>query len=194
MMDAHPDEVRIAFDGDAVLFSDEAERVFQAKGLDAFQAHEADHAAKPLPPGSVQAAAGGAAPAAAIDCRSVADARAHGARHRAQRPAHERAIRTLMDWNIDDRRGDVPGRPARRARSCAKFEPDFFFDDQTRHVESASRARSVGPRAARRGQRGQAEGHMKMSAAGPPQGANGSPSGGSAAADSENEAASVGVH
>ncbi len=35
---------------------------------------------------------------------------------------------------------------------------------------------------------------MKMSAAGPPQGANGPPSGGSAAADSENEAASVGVH
>jgi 5'-nucleotidase len=28
--DAHPNEVRIAFDGDAVLFSDEAERVFQA--------------------------------------------------------------------------------------------------------------------------------------------------------------------
>ena len=35
--DAHPDEVRIAFDGDAVLFSDEAERVFQSQGLDAFQ-------------------------------------------------------------------------------------------------------------------------------------------------------------
>lgn len=38
--DAYPDEVRIAFDGDAVLFSDEAERVFQAQGLDAFQQHE----------------------------------------------------------------------------------------------------------------------------------------------------------
>jgi len=37
---AHPDEVRIAFDGDAVVFSDEAEQVFQRAGLDAFQAHE----------------------------------------------------------------------------------------------------------------------------------------------------------
>ncbi|MDP4623194.1 MAG: 5'-nucleotidase, partial [Hydrogenophaga sp.] len=46
--DAHPHEVRIAFDGDAVLFSDEAERVFQAEGLSAFQAHEASKAALPL--------------------------------------------------------------------------------------------------------------------------------------------------
>ena len=36
----YPNEVRIAFDGDAVLFSDEAEQVFQAQGLDAFQQHE----------------------------------------------------------------------------------------------------------------------------------------------------------
>ena len=48
---AHPHEVRIAFDGDAVLFSDEAERVFQHGGLDAFQAHEVEHAELPLPDG-----------------------------------------------------------------------------------------------------------------------------------------------
>jgi len=47
--DAWPNEVRIAFDGDAVLFSDEAERVFQSEGLDAFQAHEHSKAALPLP-------------------------------------------------------------------------------------------------------------------------------------------------
>ena len=44
----HPHEVRIAFDGDAVLFSDEAERVYQAEGLSAFQQHEKDHATQPL--------------------------------------------------------------------------------------------------------------------------------------------------
>ena len=37
---AHPGEVRIAFDGDAVLFSDESERVYQDAGLAAFHAHE----------------------------------------------------------------------------------------------------------------------------------------------------------
>ncbi|MFA7667456.1 MAG: 5'-nucleotidase, partial [Burkholderiaceae bacterium] len=47
----HPHEVRIAFDGDAVLFSDESERVFRADGLDAFQRHESDRAGLPLPPG-----------------------------------------------------------------------------------------------------------------------------------------------
>src|SRR5947207_4966304 len=47
----HASEVRIAFDGDAVLFSDEAERVFQKDGLDAFTHHETLHALKPLPPG-----------------------------------------------------------------------------------------------------------------------------------------------
>jgi 5'-nucleotidase len=47
----HPHEVRIAFDGDAVLFSDEAERVFQAEGLSAFQQHEKDKADQPLSAG-----------------------------------------------------------------------------------------------------------------------------------------------
>ncbi|MDO8458824.1 MAG: 5'-nucleotidase, partial [Burkholderiaceae bacterium] len=46
--DAYPHEVRIAFDGDAVLFSDEAERVYQAEGLRAFQKHETDKAQQPL--------------------------------------------------------------------------------------------------------------------------------------------------
>ena len=47
----YPNEVRIAFDGDAVLFSDQAERVYQKDGLDAFQKHERKHSSKPLPPG-----------------------------------------------------------------------------------------------------------------------------------------------
>ena len=48
----HAGEVRIAFDGDAVLFSDEAERVYQRDGLDAFTRHETVHALRPLPPSS----------------------------------------------------------------------------------------------------------------------------------------------
>src|SRR5688572_22203042 len=47
----HSDELRIAFDGDAVLFSDEAEQVYQKDGLDAFTRHETTHALRPLPPG-----------------------------------------------------------------------------------------------------------------------------------------------
>src|SRR5437588_6778717 len=50
----HADELRIAFDGDAVLFSDEAERVYQRDGLDAFAKHEAMNATQRLPRGPVQ--------------------------------------------------------------------------------------------------------------------------------------------
>src|SRR5436305_1216604 len=45
------EEIRIAFDGDAVLFSDEAERVYQQEGLEKFLAHEQQNARKPLPDG-----------------------------------------------------------------------------------------------------------------------------------------------
>jgi 5'-nucleotidase len=49
--DAHPNEVRIAFDGDAVLFSDEAERVYQAQGLAGVSASRERKATQPLPDG-----------------------------------------------------------------------------------------------------------------------------------------------
>src|SRR5436190_925031 len=48
----HAEELRIASDGDAVLFSDEAERVYQRDGLVAFTRHDTVHALKPLPPGT----------------------------------------------------------------------------------------------------------------------------------------------
>ncbi|MDF1481064.1 5'-nucleotidase [Extensimonas sp. H3M7-6] len=132
--DTHQDEVRIAFDGDAVLFSDEAERVYQTAGLDAFQAHEAEKAALPLPPGPFK-------PFLAALHRlqqrggpmriRTALVTARGA------PAHERAIQTLMHWNIavDEAMflGGMPKGPFLR-----EFEPDFFFDDQTGHVLSAA--------------------------------------------------------
>jgi 5'-nucleotidase len=137
--DPHPDEVRIAFDGDAVLFGDDAERVYRKEGLDAFQRHEADHATRPLPPGPFKpllealhrlqiAANEGNVPmrlrTALVTARSS--------------PAHERAIRTLMDWNIDVDEAMFLGGLA-KGEFLRTFEPDFFFDDQTRHVESASR-------------------------------------------------------
>jgi 5'-nucleotidase len=132
----HPNEVRIAFDGDAVLFSDEAERVFQLDGLDAFQAHERDHSATPL-------AAGPFKPLLLALQRLQQQAPAHLMRIRTalvtarSAPAHERAIRTLMDWNIEvDEAMFLGGLP--KGEFLREFEPDFFFDDQTGHVDSAA--------------------------------------------------------
>ena len=42
------DLLRFAFDGDAVLFSDEAERVYKSEGLEAFTASEKAAAREPL--------------------------------------------------------------------------------------------------------------------------------------------------
>jgi 5'-nucleotidase len=131
----HPNEVRIAFDGDAVLFSDEAERVFQSRGLDAFQSHERDQAATPL-------AAGPFKPLL-LALQRLQHEPAKGMRIRTalvtarSAPAHERAIRTLMDWNIEvDEAMFLGGLP--KGEFLREFEPDFFFDDQTGHVDSAA--------------------------------------------------------
>jgi len=139
----HADEVRIAFDGDAVLFSDEAERVFQGEGLDAFTRHETVHALRPLPPGPfkpllealhrLQSAAGTDVPVrirtALVTARSA--------------PAHERAVRTLMDWNIAVDEAMFLG-GLDKGEFLRAFEPDFYFDDQRGHVESAHRHVATG--------------------------------------------------
>ncbi len=53
-------------------------------------------------------------------------------------PAHERAIRTLMDWKVEvDEAMFLGGLP--KGEFLREFEPDFFFDDQTGHIESAPR-------------------------------------------------------
>ncbi len=139
--DGHPAEVRIAFDGDAVLFSDEAEQVYQRGGLDAFQLHEVERATKPLPAGPFkplllalhalqQPIEGGGASSSKMKIRTaLVTARSA--------PAHERAIRTLMGWGIEvDEAMFLGGLP--KGAFLREFEPDFFFDDQTGHVENAA--------------------------------------------------------
>ena len=132
---AHPNEVRIAFDGDAVLFSDEAERVYQRAGLDAFQAHERDRAGTPLAAGPFKPLLEALQrlqnePSQSMRIRTaLVTARSA--------PAHERAIRTLMDWHIEIDEAMFLGGLA-KGQFLAEFEPDFFFDDQTGHIENAA--------------------------------------------------------
>ncbi len=134
--EAHPTEVRIAFDGDAVLFSDEAEQVYQQGGLSAFQAHEMEKVATPLPDGPFKPLL------VALHRLQQADIphmRIRTALVTARSaPAHERAIRTLMDWNIEVDEAMFLG-GLDKGEFLREFEPDFFFDDQTGHIESAAR-------------------------------------------------------
>jgi len=134
--DAHPHEVRIAFDGDAVLFSDEAERVFQAQGLNAFQQHEKDKATQPLSAGPFKPLLSALH---RLQQEGTPNMRIRTALVTARSaPAHERAIRTLMDWNIDVDEAMFLG-GLEKGEFLREFEPDFFFDDQTGHIESAAR-------------------------------------------------------
>ena len=133
----HADEVRIAFDGDAVLFSDEAERVYQRDGLEAFTRHETANALQPLPPGPfkpllealhrLQAAASGTDVPVKVRTALVTARSA---------PAHERAVRTLIEWNIAVDEAMFLG-GLEKAAFLKAFEPDFYFDDQRGHIDSA---------------------------------------------------------
>jgi 5'-nucleotidase len=130
----HAQEVRIAFDGDAVLFSDEAESVFQKDGLDAFTRHETTHVLTPLPPGPFK-------PLLEALHRLQAEKNLPMKIRTAlvtarSAPAHERAINTLMNWNIAVDEAMFLGGLDKGAFLKA-FEPDFYFDDQRGHVDSA---------------------------------------------------------
>jgi 5'-nucleotidase len=132
----YPNEVRIAFDGDAVLFSDEAEQVFQSQGLDAFQQHELSKASQPLPEGPFKPLL---AALHRLQQAGTPEMRIRTALVTARSaPAHERAIRTLMNWDIRvDEAMFLGGLP--KGEFLREFEPDFFFDDQTGHVNHAAR-------------------------------------------------------
>ncbi|APA84073.1 5'-nucleotidase [Paraburkholderia sprentiae WSM5005] len=134
-------ELRIAFDGDSVLFSDEAERVFRLMQLERFIDHEVRNAHTPLPPGPLK-------PFLSALCRlrngsgSPVSVRTALVTARSA-PAHERAIRTLMAWGVTvDEAMFLGGRP--KAPFLAEFGPDIFFDDQLRNCESASRHVTTG--------------------------------------------------
>jgi 5'-nucleotidase len=130
----HADEVRIAFDGDAVLFSDEAEAVYQREGLEAFTRHEAANALQPLPPGPFKPL---------LEALHLLQSEQHlpmkvrtalvTAR---SAPAHERAVRTLMEWNIAVDEAMFLG-GLDKGTFLKAFEPDFYFDDQRGHIDSA---------------------------------------------------------
>src|SRR5258705_10925220 len=136
------DELRIAFDGDAVLFSDEAERVYQQEGLAAFAKSEADAANEPLIGGPFKEFLAGLH-------RIQADFPEYESPFRMalvtarSASAHERVIRTLRAWNIRIDEALFLG-GIDKGEFLRAFRADIFFDDQRSHVESAMKHVATG--------------------------------------------------
>jgi 5'-nucleotidase len=129
------EQLRIAFDGDAVLFSDEAERVFRSHGLEAFTASETAAANDPLPGGPFRDFL---AALHRIQARySQNDAPIRTALFTARSaPAHERVVRTLRAWDIRiDEAVFLGGMD--KGEFLSTFGADIFFDDQRGHCDSA---------------------------------------------------------
>ncbi len=137
------DQLRIAFDGDAVIFSDESERVSREHGVEAFGLHERERAREPLSGGpfrgflsalhdlQVAFPAGEDAPirTALVTARSA--------------PAHERVIRTLREWGVRlDEALFLGGRE--KGPFLEAFGADIFFDDSPHNIDSARRHVAAG--------------------------------------------------
>ena len=134
--DSASSTIRFAFDGDAVLFSDEAEKVYKSEGLEAFTASEKAHRNEPLMGGPFKSFLSAlhvlqqSLPKEAQLIRTaLVTARSA--------PAHERVIRTLRAWDIRlDESIFLGGLP--KVEFLKAYDADVFFDDQQTHCELAA--------------------------------------------------------
>ncbi len=129
-------QIRIAFDGDAVLFSDESERIYQEMGLEAFEENERKLADHPLEAGPF-----------AKFLKTLSDIQKDFPAEQApirtalvtarSAPAHERVIRTLRAWNVRIDEAFFLGGITKRDVLKA-FGAHIFFDDQAVHTKAAA--------------------------------------------------------
>lgn len=133
------DQVRIAFDGDAVLFDESSELIFKSKGLDKFQENEDIQQHVPMQEGPY---ATFLQKLAKLQSRlpfsegltpiRLAIVTARNA------PAEMRVINTLRDWGVYVNEIFFLGGLDKSAILKA-FQPHIFFDDQDLHIETASK-------------------------------------------------------
>ena len=137
------DELRIAFDGDAVLFSDEAERVYQAERTGRVRAQrDRRGAASRCPAGRSRISSPDCTGSRPTSRRTQSPIRTALVTARSA-PAHERVIRTLRAWNIRIDEALFLG-GLDKGEFLRAFGADIFFDDQRTHVESAAKHVAAG--------------------------------------------------
>ncbi len=129
-------QIRMAFDGDAVLFTDESERIFREQGLDAFEEHEQRRAREPLAEGPF-----------AHFLKKLSDLQRHFGTQECpirtalvtsrSAPAHERVIRTMRAWNVRVDEAFFLG-GLEKKEVLKAFGAQIFFDDQSVHIQAAA--------------------------------------------------------
>lgn len=127
--------LKIAFDGDAVLFSDESEQYFQSNGLTAFNTYEKDQAKQPLNPGPFRGFLSALHQLQQISELPIPIRTALVTARQA--PAHERVVNTLKSWNIRIDESIFLGGLEKSAFLNA-FNADIFFDDQFSNCQTVS--------------------------------------------------------
>lgn len=131
------EQIRIAFDGDAVLFSDESEQIYKERGLEAFEQNEHLRANQPMDQGPF-----------ARFLKTISDIQKDFPQEQSpirtalvtarSAPAHERVIRTLRAWNVRIDEAFFLGGIA-KSDVLKAFGAQIFFDDQAVHTRPASR-------------------------------------------------------
>jgi len=133
------DQVRIAFDGDAVLFDESSELLFKSKGLDEFQQNEDMQQHVPMLEGPY---ASFLQKLAKLQSRlpfgqELSPVRLAIVTARSA-PAEMRVINTLRHWGVYVNEVFFLGGLSKAAILKA-FKPHIFFDDQDLHIEHASK-------------------------------------------------------
>jgi 5'-nucleotidase len=135
-LDWETEELRIAFDADAVLFSDESETIYQQEGLEAFHKHEDLNAETPLEAGPL-----GNLLRKLSALRNQFDPNRPPVRigivTARNSPAHERVIKTLRNWGVEVDAAFFLGGLSKDSILKA-FGAHIFFDDQEGHLALAS--------------------------------------------------------
>ncbi|XP_028997558.1 cytosolic 5'-nucleotidase 1A-like [Betta splendens] len=133
-------QLRVAFDGDAVLFSDESEVIVKQHGLDSFFEHEKQFENKPLAQGPLKCfleALGKLqrkfyAKNERLDC----PIRTYLVTARSAASSGARVLKTLRSWGLEiDEALFLAGAP--KGPLLQKIRPHIFFDDQMFHIEGA---------------------------------------------------------
>lgn len=134
---SNTNQIRIAFDADAVVFSDASEYIYKTQGIEAFYQHEKENALKPLPEGPFAKLLKTLSYIQSKFSKQESPIRLAIVTAR-NSPAHERVILTLRAWGVEiDEAFFLGGLP--KDKILQAYNPHIFFDDQHRHLEHSSK-------------------------------------------------------